>query len=48
MARVFAFTEKEEFFGKAQEATRKDVERAFAVLKAKWHIISYPSRYWLK
>jgi Plant transposon protein len=41
-------SEKEEFFGKAQEATRKDVEKAFGVLNAKRRIISYPSRYWSK
>jgi hypothetical protein len=29
-----------------QEATRKDVERAFGVLQARWHIISRPSRLW--
>nr|XP_043616870.1 uncharacterized protein LOC122588749 [Erigeron canadensis] len=31
--------EKEKMFKTAQEAARKDIERAFGVLKGKWHII---------
>nr|XP_043620260.1 uncharacterized protein LOC122592115 [Erigeron canadensis] len=30
---------KEKMFKTAQEAARKDIERAFGVLKGKWHII---------
>jgi len=31
-----------------QEGCRKDVERAFGVLQAKWHILVRPSRFWKK
>ena len=37
----------EEKFKERQESARKDVERAFGVLKAKWHIIKYPGRPYL-
>jgi hypothetical protein len=33
-------------FAKCQESARKDVERAFGRLQAKWHIISQPCRLW--
>jgi hypothetical protein len=33
-------------FSKMQEAQRKDVERAFGVLQARWHILSIPCRLW--
>ena len=33
-------------FSAAQEAARKDVERAFGVLKQRWHIIQSPTRMW--
>ncbi|KAJ9567291.1 hypothetical protein OSB04_003257 [Centaurea solstitialis] len=36
-----AFTER-------QESARKDIERAFAMLKSKWHIVKYPARAWTK
>ncbi|KAJ9548900.1 hypothetical protein OSB04_021443 [Centaurea solstitialis] len=36
-----AFTER-------QESARKDIERAFAILKSKWHIVKYPARAWTK
>nr|XP_043620008.1 uncharacterized protein LOC122591843 [Erigeron canadensis] len=36
--------EKEKMFKTAQEAARKDIERAFGVLKGKWHIIDRPFR----
>lgn len=32
------------FFGKCQQATREDVEKAFGVLQAKWAILKQPSR----
>ncbi|XP_021980626.1 uncharacterized protein LOC110876772 [Helianthus annuus] len=35
---------KEKKFKKQHEAARKDVERAFGVLKAKWHILHRPMR----
>ena len=35
-------TEKEKVFAKAQEAVRKDVERAFGRLHSKWHILKFP------
>ncbi|CDF37478.1 unnamed protein product [Chondrus crispus] len=37
---------KEEAFAKAQEAIRKDIERAFGVLVARFHILQNPSRLW--
>lgn len=41
-------TQEEKFFTQEQEACRKDVERAFGVLQAKWRILSYPSLFWYK
>ncbi|XP_022030755.1 uncharacterized protein LOC110931676 [Helianthus annuus] len=35
---------KEKKFKRQHEAVRKDVERAFGVLKAKWHILHRPMR----
>ncbi|CAH1418492.1 unnamed protein product [Lactuca virosa] len=32
-------------FKRAQERTRKDVERAFGALKKHWHILKYPALY---
>ncbi|KAL6578967.1 hypothetical protein OROMI_009183 [Orobanche minor] len=39
-------TEKETTFAKNQEAIRKDVERAFAGLQSRWHIVKGPARMW--
>ena len=39
-------TEKNKFFAKAQEACRKDIERAFGVLQAHFAIVRGPARYW--
>lgn len=33
-------------FAARQEGYRKDVERAFGILKARWQIIKRPARYW--
>ncbi|XP_026410196.1 protein ALP1-like [Papaver somniferum] len=33
-------------FTKMQEGARKDVERAFGILQAKWHIVRGPVEYW--
>ena len=41
-------TRKEKLMGKCQEGARKDVEREFGVLQAKWHIVARSSRFWLK
>lgn len=38
-------TRKDKLFAAMQEATRKDVERAFGVLQSMWHIITTPSRF---
>ncbi|KAI3512770.1 hypothetical protein L1887_20089 [Cichorium endivia] len=37
---------KRKMFKVAQEAARKDVERAFGVLRQRFHMIKYPSRAW--
>lgn len=39
---------KRKYFAKGQEATRKDVERAFGVLEARFAIIRGPARFWDK
>lgn len=39
-----AKTPKEKRYASAQEAVRKDVERAFAALVARWHILKQPCR----
>ncbi|KAI4978643.1 hypothetical protein ZWY2020_015396 [Hordeum vulgare] len=39
-----ALTEKHKFFAKHQEGARKDVERAFGVLQARWSILRLPAR----
>lgn len=38
--------EKEKYFAQRQESVRKDVERAFGVLFARWYILSNPCRLW--
>jgi hypothetical protein len=38
--------EKKEHFSKMQAALRKDVERAFGVLQARWEIVKNPVRQW--
>lgn len=40
-----AVSHKQRYFAKRQEAARKDIERAFGVLQAMWHIIAMPSRF---
>lgn len=37
---------KERYFAERQESVRKDVERAFGVLIARWHILCNPCRLW--
>lgn len=37
---------KDGVFANAQEAIRKDIERAFGVLVARFHILQHPSRLW--
>ena len=39
-------TLKKSFFAKCQEGCRKDVERAFGVLQARWGIVKLPTRSW--
>eukprot|EP00918_Siedleckia_nematoides_P016772 GHVU01036066.1.p1 GENE.GHVU01036066.1~~GHVU01036066.1.p1 ORF type:complete len:424 (+),score=44.27 GHVU01036066.1:254-1525(+) len=40
-----ARTREEHYYNVRQSAIRKDVERAFGVMKARWWIIKYPSRF---
>ena len=42
----FPKTGKEKCLAKMQESRRKDVERAFGVLQARWHIVARPARFW--
>ena len=39
---------KNNFFATKQESFRKDVERAFGVLQARWTIVKGPTRFWNK
>ena len=39
-------TRKEKLLASSQEAMRKDAERAFGVLQAKFHIVQRPSLFW--
>ncbi|KAF0702150.1 hypothetical protein AaE_016097 [Aphanomyces astaci] len=39
---------KESNFAKAQESRRKDVERMFGMLQARWHTLTNPCRLWSK
>ncbi|KAK1610949.1 hypothetical protein QYE76_034622 [Lolium multiflorum] len=39
-------SEKTRRFAKMQEACRKDVERGFVVLQARWAIVRHPARTW--
>lgn len=45
---VNASIEDESYSANCREGRRKDIERTFAVLQAKFHIISLPSRLWSK
>ena len=41
---AFPNGEKETNFAKQQEAARRDVERVFVILQARWSIIKQPSQ----
>ena len=41
-------TEKQSLFAKTQESVRKDVERAFGVLQARFAVVKNPSKLWDK
>lgn len=38
--------DKEKYFAQRQESVRKDIERAFGVLFARWHILCNACRLW--
>jgi hypothetical protein len=40
------YSEKHKLFAKFQEAARKDVERDFGVLQARFAIVREPARFW--
>lgn len=40
--------EKRKYFKKKQESARKDIECTFGILKKRWKVLSFPSRYWGK
>jgi len=42
----YPHTDETKAFKKHHESARKDVERAFGVLQARWHIIKGPARIW--
>ena len=39
-------TDEEKYFTTVVSAIRKDVERAFGILKARWHFLMYSCRLW--
>ncbi|WZZ24729.1 hypothetical protein YC2023_008130 [Brassica napus] len=41
-------TEKQSLFAKSQESVRKDVERSFGVLQARFAVVKNPSKLWDK
>ncbi|CDF34493.1 unnamed protein product [Chondrus crispus] len=43
-----ATTAKERAYARAQEGVRKDIERAFGVLMARFHILQRPCRLWYR
>ncbi|XP_023746191.1 uncharacterized protein LOC111894348 [Lactuca sativa] len=43
---TFPANNKRKMFKLVQESARNDIERAFGVLKQKWHIIKHPARTW--
>jgi hypothetical protein len=38
--------QKKSYFTRAQEATRKDIERAFGVLQSRWDVVRGPAYGW--
>lgn len=40
--------DKRKQFSRAQESVRKDVERAFVILKGRWGIVRLPAGAWVK
>ncbi|XP_076894270.1 uncharacterized protein LOC143546495 [Bidens hawaiensis] len=40
--------DKRKYFTKKQESARKDIERAFEVLKKRWEMLANPKRFWTR
>ncbi|XP_076946927.1 uncharacterized protein LOC143618716 [Bidens hawaiensis] len=41
-------SDKRKYFTKKQESARKDIERAFGVLKKRWAMLANPIRFWTR
>ncbi|XP_076948957.1 uncharacterized protein LOC143621411 [Bidens hawaiensis] len=41
-------SDKRKYFTKKQESARKDIERAFGVLKKRWTMLANPIRFWTR
>ncbi|XP_076921416.1 uncharacterized protein LOC143582815, partial [Bidens hawaiensis] len=47
-AYAYPLSDKRKYFTKRQESARKDIEKAFGVLKKKWAILANPTKFWTR